>query len=137
MGVNRLFWPQELLDQWVVEEKIVLNDDVLEIPKEDKRCRVVQALHFVSDVGDGSDPLQLIGKVKELSAVEEMGGEYYMDSVLLDDAAYQVVPGFMGEVILSEAVGSHDLSGAIASSTGSEADGDDQEILAKFLLENL
>ena len=31
MGANRFFWPQELLDQWIVEEKIVLEGEQLTI----------------------------------------------------------------------------------------------------------
>ena len=92
MGINRLFWPQELLDEWVVEEKAAIEGDVLSTAEDRLRYKLAQAVHFVADVADGSDPHRLVGKVKEIATLEAMGAEHYMDSVLIEDSAYQVVP---------------------------------------------
>jgi hypothetical protein len=88
MGENRLFWPQEMMDEWLVDEKAVISDDVLTISDENKKYRILQAVHFVADVGDGDDIHSLVGKVKEVSILENMGAEHYMDSVIIEDSAY-------------------------------------------------
>lgn len=141
MGNNRLFWPQETMDNWVVDEKATIEDDVLKIVDEGHRYQLSQAVHFVADVGDGSDPHKLVGRVKELETLTEMGAEHYMDSVLIEDSAYEVVPGFTGEpimeVVQKSTIGSGDISGAVMIQAGADDDSEDTELLAKFLLDNL
>ena len=139
MGVNKFFWPQELLDQWIVDEKIVLRGDTLSILEEKRDFKVKQAVYFASDVGDGEDAQDLVGRVKELEILGEMGAEHYMDSVLVGDSAYQVVQGFTGEPTAPQAQdkeGPADIAGAISARTGNEEE-DDRELLARFLLDNL
>ena len=141
MGSNRLFWPQETMDTWIVEEKAAIEDDVLKIVDEGHRYKLSQAVHFVADVGDGSDPHKLVGRVKELETLLEMGAEHYMDSVLIEDSAYEVVPGFTGEpiveVVSKITMKSTDISGAVMTQAGEDGDSEDTELLAKFLLDNL
>ena len=140
IGVNRFFWPQELLDQWIVDEKIILDGDKLTLAEEKRDFKVQQAVYFVADVGDGEDVHELVGRVKEVATLEEMGAEHYMDSVLIDDSAYQVVPGFTGEPVAEPALdpksSAADITGAISGHAGEE-ESDDRELLAKFLLDNL
>lgn len=136
MGANRFFWPQSLLDQWIVEEKITLDGEKLSITGENRSFNVEQAVYFQADVGDGKDEYHLVGKVKEISSLESIGAEYYMDSVLIEDSAYQVVPGFTGEP-LSADKSAQDLSAALATQIGDGEEEDDRELLARFLIENL
>lgn len=139
MGENRLFWPQEMMDEWIVDEKATIEDDLLTITGENMTYRLSQAVHFIADVGDGSDLHSLIGKVKELSTLQEMGCEHYMDSVLLEDSAYQVVQGFTGIPVVDKVQQSSQIEGtaakAMADSLGEESD--DRDLLARFLLDNL
>ncbi len=141
MGANRLFWSQELLDEWMVEEKIIIDGEKLDIPSENQCFRVSQAVYFSADVGDGSDIHGLVGRVKEVGKLTEMGAEHYMDSVVIADSAYEVVPGFIGEPIETASNGqgrvSKNISGAIAAETGEEEGIDDRELLARFLIDNL
>jgi hypothetical protein len=129
MGENRLFWAQEKLDELVVDEKATLENDQLLLRETSKRYRVAQAVFFEADVGGSGDPHKLLGRVKETAALAELGAEHYMDSVLLGDSAYKVVPGFTG-VPLVEAP-------AAAAGPGDGAKSDDRELLARFLLDNL
>jgi hypothetical protein len=100
-----------------------------------------QAIYFAEDVGDGTDQHKLVGRVKNVAALEGMGAEHYMDSVLIGDSAYQVVTGFAGSPESRDAEQtqnkSSDITGAIASQTGDETDVDDRELLARFLIDNL
>ncbi len=127
MEVSRLFWPQELLDQWIVEEKIVLEGERLTIPSENRAYRVKQAVYFTTDVGSGEDAHKLVGRVKAICELEKMGAEHYMDSVLIEDSAYQVVTGFLGEQFPTDR----------QQAASTENDSDDKELLARFLIENL
>ena len=139
MGENRLFWPQEMMDEWIVDEKAVIEDDVLSIVDEKMKYRLCQAVHFIADVGDGDDVHSLIGKVKEVTTLEEMGSEHYMDSVIVEDSAYEVVQGFTGAPIVDQAKANaqNDISKAIKTQAGSETESEDKELLANFLLDNL
>ncbi len=141
MGSNRLFWPQETMDTWIVAEKATIEDDILKIVDEGQRYKLSQAVHFVADVGEGTDPHKLVGRVKELETLAEIGAEHYMDSVLIEDSAYKVVPVFTGEPILEVVpkvtMRSGDISGAVMTQAGENGDSEDRELLAKFLLDNL
>lgn len=141
MGINRLFWSQELLDRWIVDEKIVLKDDLLTINSEKRSYRVSQAVYFATDVGDGKDPHRLVGRAKEISKLDSIGAERYMDSVLVGDSAYQVVSGFIGEplaVVDSDKTDKNiERTSASTKEKGADEAADDQDLLAKFLLENL
>ncbi|MBN2342150.1 MAG: hypothetical protein JXX29_12010 [Deltaproteobacteria bacterium] len=138
MGENRLFWPQEMMDEWIVDEKASIEDDLLTIIDEKVSYKLSQAVHFVSDVGDGEDQHKLIGKVKELSTLMEMGCEHYMDSVLIEDSAYQVVQGFTGVPIVETSQQSKQKgSDSKKQSLSKSEDSDDRELLANFLLDNL
>ena len=141
MGSNRLFWPQETMDEWIVEEKATIENDMLKILDDGHLYKLSQAVHFVADVGDGTDPHKLIGRVKEVETLTEIGAEHYMDSVLIEDSAYEVVPGFTGEPILEVVpkitMKSGDISGAVMIQAGEDGDSEDRELLAKFLLDNL
>lgn len=142
MGISRLFWPQDLLDQWIIDEKISMKGAELTLAAEGKKYKVAQAVLFSSDVGDGEDACHLVGRVKAVSVLEQMGAEYYMDSVILQDSAYQVVGGVLGELC-----GTEDLSrtrprvpSAAASSASERTEEDecnDKELLARFLIDNL
>ncbi len=141
MGSNRLFWPQETMDEWIVAEKATIEDDMLKIVDEGHIYKLSQAVHFIADVGDGTDPHELIGRVKEVETLTETGAEHYMDSVLIEDSAYEVVPGFTGEPLLEVApritMKGSDISGAVMTREGEDGDSEDRELLANFLLDNL
>ncbi|MBN2803505.1 MAG: hypothetical protein JXR91_10445 [Deltaproteobacteria bacterium] len=127
MGVNRLFWPQETMDEWVVDEKAQIKDDVVTLTEGNKQYKIEQAVHFIQDVGDGDDPYALTGKVKELSTLEQMDAEHYMDSVIIKDSAYQVVTGFTGIPLQSDP----------PRKIENDDNSDDKDLLANFLLNNL
>jgi len=141
MGANRLFWPQETMDEWIVEEKATIDGDVLLLRDAKLRYHVSPAVYFEADVGGGADQQGLVGRVKEKAALEKLGAEHYMDSVLLGDSAYKVTPGFTGQPIIDVATARRgaDISGAVITQAGDQTSGEngDRELLARFLLDNL
>lgn len=150
-----MFWPQDLLDEWTLDERIVIDGARLSILAEKRAYRIEQALFFQADVANGNDPRHLVGRVRSLADIHSMGGEYFLDSVVLEDTAYTVVPGLTGEpenvdsatpsplaervggkASLSES-GPQNIATALSGQTGEGDDASDQELLAKFLLDNL
>jgi hypothetical protein len=101
MRQNRLFFPQEALDEWLEHGRVLLVGDELTTTPEGRRLRVESALRFVAEVGGGADPHRLLGKVKTQEQVQTLGGEHCADSVIIGDCAYQVVVGFLGELLPS------------------------------------
>jgi hypothetical protein len=101
MSENRVFFPQEALDAWIEQGRVQLVGDELTTTPEGRRLRVEGALRFTAEVGTGTDPHGLVGKVKTLDQVKALNGEHYADSVIIGDCAYQVVEGFLGELLTS------------------------------------
>jgi hypothetical protein len=99
MSSNRVFFPQQALDQWLEQGRVSLVDDELTITPAGRRFRLSSALHFTAEVGGVPDELGLVGKVKSLEQLKALNGEHYADSVVLGDNAYQVVEGFLGEPV--------------------------------------
>jgi len=101
MSENRLFFPQEALQEWIEQGRVQLVGDELTTTPEGRRLRVESALRFTAEVAAGADPHDLVGKVKTLEVVQALGGEHCADSVILGDCAYQVVEGYLGELLPS------------------------------------
>lgn len=136
MGVNRVFLPQEALDVWLTEERVEVEHETMTLKPEGQRFRLKTALRFMTEVAGGGDALELVGKVKDLGQVEELGGEHYADSVVLDDNAYEVVEGFVGEPLFDEAdmaTGSS-LASATRAAVGEESNTGEIDLLARFFL---
>jgi hypothetical protein len=138
MGVNRVFLPQETLDQWLTDGRVEIHGETMTLLPERQRFLLKTGIHFLSEVAGGGDEPQLVGKVKDLEQIDLMGGEHCADSVILDDNAYQVVEGFVGEPIVDAnpiASGS-DLAAATRAAVGDNGGGADElDLLARFFLE--
>lgn len=93
----KLFLPQKTLEEWISAEKADLEDGKL-IVREGKTSHAVTAgVHFVKVVS-GSDSNQLTGRVKTMKQLDELGAEHMMDSVLLGETAFEVIPGYITDV---------------------------------------
>ena len=101
MSQNRVFFPQEAVQAWLEQGRVQLVGDELTTTPEGRRLRVESALRFLAEVAAGADPHELVGKVKTLEQVQALGGEHCADSVIMGDCAYQVVEGFLGELLTS------------------------------------
>ena len=97
--MHRLFLPQSVLDEWVVEEKVSLEGEVLTLSGVGHQLRLASAVRFLSECGGAGDDADLIGRVKDLEGLASLGGEHYADSVILGEAAYQVEEGFVATPI--------------------------------------
>lgn len=148
--MRRLFVAQELLDQWSDQGKIELSGNYLKILAEDRSFQLQPGAHFLS-LAAGQDTNNLVGKVKSEDQLRELGGELYMNSVLMGEDAYDVRAGFLAEVADMPASApapsksrASDTRRSVSDTAVSEAtpqapskQDDEKASLAKFLLENL
>jgi len=99
MAQNRVFFPQRALDQWLAESKIDLSAKELVIKAENRRYHVVEAVRVIQEVSGTEDLFDLVGKVKSVNYLTELGAELLETSMVLGENAYEVVPGFLGSPI--------------------------------------
>lgn len=137
MGKNRVFFPQEALDRWLVDGKVEISGSELTIPGERRRYRLVEAVRVLSEETSHADPDELVGRVKTMLYLTELGAELLGDSMVLGENAYRVVAGWLGTPIGSleeHRAERHELR---ASRVPPPAHGSDEELLAAFLARNL
>ena len=138
MGRNRLFIPQLQLDVWLSEDRIEVEGEEMVTRPEGQRFRLTTAVLFKSEVTGEADANGLLGKVKDLEQLAEIGAEHYADSVIMGDNAYQVLEGFAGTPVdeaaaEEEVVMGHSLSSAARALTGERGGSGEIDLLARFL----
>ena len=99
MAANRLFFSQEAVDRWLAEGRIGLEGEVLGLLPDGPSFMLSSAVLFGNEVAAGSDAPGLCGKVKTLPDVAALSGEHASGSVVLGDYAYEVVEGFLAELL--------------------------------------
>jgi hypothetical protein len=104
MTPSRLFIAHEALDVWVADGRAEIDAEGLVDHETSRRFALTEAVRFLEEVTGAPDAPGLVGKVKSLAQVAEMGGEHMADSVILGETAYRVQPGFMGVLRPAEGV---------------------------------
>ena len=139
MSKNRVFFPQEALDRWLANGEVELFQGLLTIKTERRRFRLVEAARVMAEVSGLPDPHEVMGKVKTVGFLSELGASLLGESMVIADNAYEVVPGWLGSPIGTFAEHRAEQSarpGAPAASPASNARSD-EELLASFLVRNL
>ena len=148
-----LFVPQSVLDKWSEQGRIQVDGHVLTILGEQKSFALTSAVRFLK-MEAGEDNAGLLAKVKTTDALKGMGAEHYMESVILGESADQVQMGFLADANALRRAAT--ASQAAASTPGQppappgpaganptpgaqpgEKKGEDQDMLAQFLLDHL
>lgn len=91
----RVFLSQTTIDRWVATDRVDLQGEYITLQPMGVRLRLASAALFTGASGGSFDVHGLVGKVKDQQAIDAMGGEAYMSSVVIGDAAYDVEPGFV------------------------------------------
>jgi hypothetical protein len=95
---NQVFFPQAMLDVLVELGRMDLEGDELVLGDGGYRYKLEEGVRIIREVTTGEDPSRLCGKVRSrASLAEELGAELLGGSMLIEDSAYDVVPGFLGE----------------------------------------
>lgn len=96
MRPARLFLSQSILDRWLSDGTADVTGDTLTIQPDDRKFDLATAVLFEKEVTESGDPHGLIGKVKDLEQIAELGGDYSVGTVIVGDEAYEVTDGFAG-----------------------------------------
>lgn len=110
---GKLFISQAAIDAWVSSDRVDLQGEVLTFRGGVGALRLRAASFFRKVAGDGDDRRNLIGRVKDEDALAALGAEAYMTSVLFDDTAYDVEPGFLATPLGELKDGGQALLGAL------------------------
>jgi hypothetical protein len=95
---NGVFFPQDLLDILMDAGKVDIHGEELVLPGSGYRYEVEEAVRVLREVTTGEDPLSLCGKVTARTRLsDELGAEILGNSMLIEESAYDVVPGFVGK----------------------------------------
>jgi hypothetical protein len=137
MGNNRVFFPQEALDRWLSDGQVDLAGAELTIRARRRRYRLVEAVRVLAEVSGQSDAHELVGRVKTVAFLTELGAELLGESMVIGDNAYEVVPGWLGSPIGSFTEHRAELAELRGSSVPQRSPGSDEELLADFLVRNL
>jgi hypothetical protein len=111
----------QTLEKWAVDGKADIREDALWVVSSNTRYPLQPAVH-VQTLVSGTDEKSLVSKVKTRAQMDALGAEQVMDSVLVGEAAYQVLAGYLADVPLADYV--HKTDG-------------EAELLAAFLLGKL
>ena len=133
MAPNRVFFPQRALDQWLAEAKIDLSAKELVIKAENRRYQVVEAVRILQEVSGTEDLFDLVGKVKSVNYLTELGAELLETSMILGENAYEVVPGFLGSPVGTF----NEHRAAITASRDDPLPKSEEALLAQYLMQTL
>lgn len=134
MPSNRIFVSTPTLDQWLEKGRIEVAGETMTLKPEGQQFRLKTAVHILKEVAGGGDAAKLVGRVKDIEQLEAMGAEHVSDSVVLNDDAYEVVEGFVGEPILGEEVVGNSLAAATRAAVGDRPPSGEIDLLARFFL---
>jgi len=117
---KKIFIPQEKLEAWVQEGKITISENVITTLSGNKLSyKLIPAFKFIKLTSGDSDSEKLIGTVKTKDDIKHLKPDIFMDSIIIDNTAYEVEMGYIGNL------------------TGDEKDLDDVALLSKYILENI
>ncbi len=101
----RLFISQGRLDAWSAEDRVRIDADIMTLAGDGRSFKLRPAIRFLKvSGGGGPDPHHLVGRVKLLDDVARLGGEQFMESVIVGETAYDVQSGFLGEPAASASI---------------------------------
>jgi hypothetical protein len=95
--VPRIFVSQKRVQQWTEEGRVHIEGNQMTLPEMGRMFRLTEAFYVERAVSDGGDVLGLKGRVKTRNQIAQLGGEVFLNSLVIGDAAYEGDPGFVGE----------------------------------------
>lgn len=140
MPEPRVFVPSSLVDRWITAGAAELDVGILRARRRGVAFAIDEAVQVVAEVSGGGDAHGLVGRARLVSEIASLGGEILDRSLVVGDAAYDVVPGFLvapagqtGAAIPTTAV-----LAALAELSGPDAVvQSDEELLARYLIQKL
>jgi hypothetical protein len=121
---TRLFLSQTVLDRWLSDGTADVSGDTLTILAADHKFDLKTAVLFEKEVTESGDKHTLLGKVKDLEQIAELGGDYSAGTVIVGDEAYEVTDGFAGVAVQGDLLPALASLAPPAPSTGRTTDPD-------------
>lgn len=100
----RIYVSQTLVDQWLSSGRVHLDGDLLhvDVGGTEVALFIDPAVLFESADGTGTDPLDIVGRVKNSQELAELGAEHFDTSVVIGELAYTVRPGFLAVPVAAD-----------------------------------
>ena len=102
LKINKVFIPQNIIDNWLNENRIEIKDDRLIFSDKKFVYKIEPAYYFIKETSGNTDRYKLIGKVKSKREIEKMKGEIFLDSVTIGDNCYEVIEGYLSIAIVEK-----------------------------------
>lgn len=91
---DRMFVAQTTLEAWAERDEVELDGTEIRLGRPARAYRLEPAVRFTNII-DGAQVSNLIGKVLGETQIAEFGGELLGDSVVFGEVAFQVTVGFI------------------------------------------
>jgi hypothetical protein len=88
------FISQQMLETWTEEGKAEMTQNQIRLTDRGLSKKIEPAIHIIGVVS-GNDIAKYLGTVRTEKEIAQLRGELYHGSLLLDEEAYTVDPGFL------------------------------------------
>jgi len=95
--VPRIFVSQRRVQQWTEEGRVAIDGNQMTLPELGRTFRLTEAFYVQRAVSEDGDQFKLAGRVKTRTQIATLGGEVFLNSLIIGDTAYEGDPGFIGE----------------------------------------
>lgn len=96
-AMPRIFVSQRRVHQWTEEGRVSVDGNTMNLPELGRTFKLTEAFFVERVVSEGGDAFKLTGRVKTRAQIAALGGEVFLNSLIIGDAAYEGDPGFVGE----------------------------------------
>ena len=127
MAKNRIFIPQVAMDAWMTDGAAEMRGQNVLLKKEQRTFRMAEGVRILREVSGEPDQNELVGKCKTRAYLRELGAQIIESSMVLDNNAYDVEPGFLGTPVSAASL-EMPAVGSLSS---------DEQLLADFLAKKM
>lgn len=96
----RIFVSQRRVQQWTEEGRVTIEGNQMNLPELGRTFRLTEAFYVQRAVSEDGDQFKLAGRVKSRTQIATLGGEVFLNSLIIGDTAYEGDPGFIGEPVV-------------------------------------
>ena len=122
----RIFVSQRRVQQWTEEGRVAIDGNQMTLPELGRTFKLTEAFYVQRAVSEDGDQFKLAGRVKTRTQIATLGGEVFLNSLIIGDTAYEGDPGFIGEPAGAPRTGrntSSRIDGGVATVTGPNRSG--------------
>ena len=104
LALPRIFVSQRRVQQWTMEGRVAIESSWMTLSELGRTFKLTEAFFVERAVSDGGDTHKLSGRVKTRQQIASLGGEVFLNSLIIGDDAYEGDPGFVGEPVSKKSV---------------------------------